>query len=123
MPTVYERVEYGTVTERVQPVDSPDDYENTRLGVAVLDAFEAAERHELPGKYWRVEGQRDPASLPHAHGEPVPESTNTPAEDAGLDTPADKPATETESTEVNTAPAVDTTADAKPARRTPSKEK
>lgn len=36
MPTVYERVDdRGQVVERVQPV--PDDYEDTRLGVAVIE--------------------------------------------------------------------------------------
>lgn len=35
MPTVYERVVDDRVVERVQPV--PGDFEDTRLGVAVLD--------------------------------------------------------------------------------------
>jgi hypothetical protein len=57
MPT-YEYVRDGEVVERVAPVDHPDDYENTRLGVAVIDAREAAERGELGREYWRLAGEQ-----------------------------------------------------------------
>lgn len=82
MPTVYERVEHGEVAERVQPV--PGDYEDTRLGLDVLKAQEQADRGELgTTPFWRIAGQELTNAVPA-------ESTNTPAEDAGRDTP--KPA-------------------------------
>lgn len=76
---VYEYVVGGEVVERVQPVDDPEDFENTRLGVAVLEAQEAAARGELGPAYWRIEGHEITNAVPDES------STQDPAE------PADEP--------------------------------
>jgi hypothetical protein len=53
VPNVYERVdENGQVVERVQP--TPGDYEDTRLGVAVLDGING----------WRLAAEPQPAPTP-----------------------------------------------------------
>lgn len=59
MPTIYERLdEAGNVVERVQPVDG--DYEDTRLGLAVLDGLSG----------WRL-AEDAPAPEPAPPAEPV----------------------------------------------------
>lgn len=72
-PTVYEYVDRGQVVERVQP--TPEDYEDTRIGLLVLEHREAADRGELPDRHWRIAGEElanaepstsDPAGPPGA---------------------------------------------------------
>lgn len=72
MPTVYEYVRNGEILDRVQPTPDAADAESTRIGVAVLEAKEAAEKGELGAEYWRVAGEEIVNAAPAEPSTPEP---------------------------------------------------
>ena len=76
---VYERVVDGQVVERVQP--TPGDYEDTRLGVAILDGLNG----------WRLaDGAADAGPAPETPADDTPGEPAAPAPVATI-TKATKP--------------------------------
>lgn len=75
MSTVYEYVRNGQVTERVQPSPAATDIESTRLGVAVLEAKDAAALGQLGDEYWRIAGEEIVNAAPVEPSTPEPVST------------------------------------------------